>query len=145
MKIVFFEMEERQIQYFNEKIVGHDVEYHTESLQDAKGDSFYDADILCVFVFSRVTSKEIAKFKNLKFIATMSTGCDHIDVEECEERGISVCNVPAYGDNTVAEHAFGLILSLSRQIHKAYLRTTKKEFEYEGLLGFDLKGKTLGV
>jgi len=145
MKIVFFGIEDRQIHYFNEKIIGHDVEYHTESLQDAKGDSFYDADILCVFVYSKVTSKELAKFKNLKFIAAMSTGFDHIDVEECKERGIPVCNVPAYGDNTVAEHAFGLILTLSRQIHKAYLRTIKKEFEYEGLLGFDLKGKTLGV
>lgn len=145
MKIAFFGLEDRQVKYFNDKIIGQDVEYHTESLQDAKGDSFYDAEILAVFVYSKVTKKELDKFKKLKFIATMSTGFDHIDLEECKERGIPVCNVPAYGDNTVAEHAFGLILNLSRQIHKAYQRTIKKDFEYEGLLGFDLKGKTLGV
>ncbi len=145
MKIVFFGLEERQIDYFKERIMGHDVSYYKESLQDAKSDSFYDAEILCVFVYSKLTKQELDKFKKLKLVAAMSTGYDNIDLEECKKRGIFVCNVPAYGDNTVAEHAFGLILTLSRQIHKAYQRTLKKEFEYEGLLGFDLKGKTLGV
>jgi len=53
--------------------------------------------------------------------------------------------VPYYGENTVGEHAFGLILSLSRKIYKAYLRTTRLDFSLEGLMGFDLKGKTIGV
>jgi len=56
-----------------------------------------------------------------------------------------VCNVPYYGENTVAEHTFALILALSRNLHKAYIRTVQGNFSLEGLRGFDLKGKVLGV
>jgi D-lactate dehydrogenase len=63
----------------------------------------------------------------------------------CRKKGIAVSNVPSYGENTVAEHTFALILSLSRNIHKAYIRTTRGDFSLDGLRGFDLKGKTLGV
>ena len=82
---------------------------------------------------------------NLKCIATRSTGFDHIDLKEAQEKGIVVCNVPSYGENTVAEHTFALILSLSRNLRKAYLRTVQNNFSIDGLMGFDLKGKTLGV
>jgi D-lactate dehydrogenase len=75
----------------------------------------------------------------------MSTGFDHIDIEECKRRKIKVSNVPFYGENTVAEHAFGLILTLSRKIHQAIERTKRDDFSVDGLMGFDLKGKTLGV
>jgi D-lactate dehydrogenase len=81
----------------------------------------------------------------LKLIATRSTGFDHIALDECQKRGISVANVPYYGENTVAEHTFALILSLSRNIHKSYTRTLRGNFSIEGLKGFDLKGKTIGV
>jgi D-lactate dehydrogenase len=78
-------------------------------------------------------------------ITTRSTGFDHIDLKAASEKGIRVCNVPVYGENTVAEHTFALILSLSRNLRKAYLRTVQDNFSLEGLMGFDLKGKTLGV
>ncbi len=102
-------------------------------------------EYLSVFIYSHVTREIIQKAKQLKLIATRSTGFDHIDVAFCKKRGITVCNVPFYGENTVAEHTFALILSLSRSIHKAYVRTIKGNFSLEGLQGFDLKGKTLGV
>jgi D-lactate dehydrogenase len=63
----------------------------------------------------------------------------------CRKRHIAVSNVPSYGENTVAEHTFALILALSRNIHRAYVKTIKGDFSLEGLQGFDLKGKTLGV
>jgi D-lactate dehydrogenase len=78
-------------------------------------------------------------------ISTRSTGFDHIDLKECSERNITVCNVPFYGENTVAEHTFALILALSRNIHKTYVRTIINNFSLEGLRGFDLKGKTIGI
>ena len=78
-------------------------------------------------------------------ITTRSTGFNHIDIHEAKKQGSFVCNVPYYGENTVAEHTFALILSLSRNIHKAYVRTLRNDFTLEGLRGFDLKGKTLGV
>jgi D-lactate dehydrogenase len=81
----------------------------------------------------------------LKFIATRSTGYDHIDLAACRARHVTVSNVPSYGENTVAEHTFGLILALSRNIHRAYVRTARGDFSLDGLMGFDLKGKTIGI
>ena len=106
---------------------------------------YQDAQILSVFVHSMVSREILDRMPELRFIATRSTGYDQIDLEACSERGISVSNVPRYGENTVAEHTFGLILSLSRKIYKAYQRTIAGDFSLRGLEGFDLKGKTLGV
>ncbi|MEK6857224.1 MAG: NAD(P)-dependent oxidoreductase, partial [Nanoarchaeota archaeon] len=72
-------------------------------------------------------------------------GFDHINLKDCNKRKILVSNVPAYGDNTVAEHAFALILAISRRIVESVERTRKGSFSFEGLRGFDLKGKTIGV
>jgi len=80
----------------------------------------------------------------LKLIATRSTGFDHIDLEECRRRGILVANVPHYGEDTVAEHAFGMLLALTRKIHRCYERTSRGDFSLEGLRGIDLAGKTFG-
>jgi len=103
------------------------------------------ADIVSVFIYSRLSAKVLSKLKKLKFIATRSTGFDHIDIKEAKKRKILVANVPFYGENTVAEHTFALILSLSRNVHKSYLRTLRSDFSIEGLRGFDLKGRTIGV
>jgi len=78
-------------------------------------------------------------------VATRSTGFDHVDTAAARERGVVVSNVPAYGENTVAEHVFGLILTLSRKIMQAYRRVSQGQLSLEGLMGFDLMGKTLGV
>lgn len=102
-------------------------------------------DIISVFVHSQVTAEALEHFPALRMIATRSTGYDHIDLAACAARGIVVSNVPHYGENTVAEHTFALILDLSRNLHRAYLRTASGNFSLEGLQGFDLKGKTIGV
>ncbi|MBI3034501.1 hydroxyacid dehydrogenase, partial [Candidatus Woesearchaeota archaeon] len=66
-------------------------------------------------------------------------------LDECKKRNITVCNVPFYGENTVAEHTFALILALSRKIIEGAERTRKGDFSLDGLRGFDLKGKTIGI
>lgn len=104
-----------------------------------------DAEIVSVFIYSDLSKSVLDRMPNVRMIATRSTGYEHIDTDECARRGITVANVPYYGENTVAEHAFGLILSLSRKIYKAYTRTSRMDFSLEGLRGFDLKGKTIGV
>ncbi|MGB3681782.1 MAG: NAD(P)-dependent oxidoreductase [Rubrobacteraceae bacterium] len=104
-----------------------------------------DVEILMPFIHSAVGREELEAMPNLRFIATRSTGYDHIDLEAAAERGIPVSNVPAYGENTVAEHAFALILALSRKVHHAWTRTQRGDYALEGLRGFDLYGKTLGV
>ena len=103
-------------------------------------------EILCVFVDSSLKRETLEKFQNLKMIATRSTGFDHIDLAYCKEKNITVSSVPSYGENTVAEFAFALILSLARKLYASVdsIRETGK-YSFEGLIGFDLKGKTIGV
>lgn len=104
------------------------------------------ADIVSVFVDSQVSADVIAAFPNLKGVVTRSTGFDHIDLEAAEARGIVVCNVPSYGENTVAEHAFGLLLAISKRIVEGYdMLRLRGEYDPTRLTGFDLKGRTLGV
>jgi D-lactate dehydrogenase len=98
-----------------------------------------------VFIWTKVSGAIIEALPNLRLILTMSTGYDHIDLGACRARGITVCNVPHYGENTVAEHTFALILSLSRKLHAAYFQGLRGEFRIRELRGFDLYGKTLGV
>jgi D-lactate dehydrogenase len=87
----------------------------------------------------------LARFPGLRLIATRSTGIDHIDRDYCEEHRILVSNVPTYGENTVAEHVFALLLTISHNTFHAIDRTRKGDFSLQGLRGFDLAGKTIGV
>lgn len=103
------------------------------------------AEILAVFIESRVTKEVLERLPNLKLLVTRSTGFDHIDLDACAERGIIVTNVPVYGENTVAEHTFALLLALSRKLLTAEHHGRRGRWDREGLQGFDLKGKTVGV
>ena len=102
-------------------------------------------EILAVFVESPVTKAIINKLPKLKMIATMSTGFDHIDLTAAKTRHIPVCNVPSYGENTVAEHAMALMLGLTRKLFQSVKRVKEGVYDFHGLRGVDLKGKTLGV
>lgn len=104
-----------------------------------------DAQIVSAFIYSNLEATVLNQLPALQMIATRSTGIDHIDMASCRERNITVSNVPSYGANTVAEHSFALLLSLSRKIYQARERTLHNNFSFHGLQGFDLKGKVLGV
>ena len=151
MKIAFFELEDWEKKYFETKLNDHELSFFDEPLTEDfdqnlnGGPSGCDAEIISVFIYSKINAKTLDKLPKLKFIATRSTGYDHIDITECKKRGIVVSNVPSYGENTVAEHTFALILALSRKIVECVERTKKGSFELSGLRGFDLRGKTLGI
>jgi D-lactate dehydrogenase len=102
-------------------------------------------EILSIFVNSRLNDVALSALPALKLIATRSTGYDHIDLDYCRKRRITVSNVPVYGDNTVAEHTFAMILALSRKVIQSHNRARSGDFSPAGLQGFDLRGKTLGV
>ena len=104
-----------------------------------------DAEIISVFIYSDLDAPLLSQLPALRMIATRSTGYNHIDTVFCRERNIVVSNVPSYGANTVAEHTFALLLSLSRKIYQARERTLRNDFSFHGLQGFDLMGKVLGV
>lgn len=145
MKVAIFETKPWEKKFFNKALKGHDLKFIKEPISLDNCRLAEDSQILSTFIASKVNSEIINKLPSLKMIATRSTGFDHIDLKACQNKNIAVCNVPFYGENTVAEHAFALILTLSRNIHKAYLRTTRGDYTIEGLKGFDLRGKTLGV
>ncbi len=113
---------------------------------EAIGDEDVDGQVTAFspFIHSRVDAAQLDRMPNLRLIATRSTGFDHIDVEACRQRGILVANVPHYGEDTVAEHAFGMLLALTRKIHRCYERTSRGDFSIEGLRGIDLAGRTFG-
>lgn len=104
-----------------------------------------NADIVSIFVKSTARKDVLDQLPTLKFLATRSMGFEHIDLAECGKRNIVVSRVPVYGETTVAEHTFALILALSRKIFQSYERTERMNFNRAGLRGFDLAGKTLGV
>src|SRR3989344_8628843 len=145
MKIVFFEVQGWEIPIFKSKLKGYDLSFHMEPLSEENIDRAEKADVISVFIYSKIDKKVIDKLKKVKLITTRSMGYDHIDVGECKRKKIKVSVVPSYGENTVAEHTFALILALSRKIHQSHLRRLNHDFSIEGLKGFDLAGKTLGV
>jgi D-lactate dehydrogenase len=107
---------------------------------------FKDYEIISGFINSQFSKDVIEQLPNLKFIATRSTGFDHIDLKACQEKGILVANVPSYGSHTVAEYTFGLILMLVRKLYDAYHQVRETgSFDLEGLKGRELFGKTIGV
>ncbi len=126
------ELKEINVRFFDDKI--------EEYLEEIK-----DVEMIACFIYTKITKEIIAKLSKLKFIATLSTGFDHIDLKECKKRGILISNVPIYGSNTVAEHTFALLLTLSRNIQKAYSRAIEGNFSIDSLMGFDLYGKTIGI
>ena len=146
MHLAVFEIPPNEENYLRQSaLAAHELSFYSEPLQRENINLAKDAEVLSVFIYSRLGAAELASMPQLKLIATRSTGFDHIDLKACRERNLTVANVPFYGENTVAEHTFGLILALSRNIHRAYMRTSRGDFSWEGLMGFDLKGKTLGI
>jgi D-lactate dehydrogenase len=145
MKIAFFEIQDWEKNYLNKKLKGHDLKFFDKPLSLGSLAIDNNFDIISTFIYSKIDGRIIQNLPNLKLITTRSTGFDHIDLKECAKKKITVCSVPYYGENTIAEHTFALILSLSRNIHKAYVRTLRQDYSIEGLKGFDLKGKTIGV
>lgn len=104
-------------------------------------------DTVCVFVndeISQNTATQLAKL-GVKHIALRCAGYNNVDIAACHKVGISVSHVPVYSPHAVAEHAMALILTLNRKTHKAYNRVKEGNFNLQGLLGFTLHGKTVGV
>ncbi|MFP4623353.1 MAG: hydroxyacid dehydrogenase [Gemmatimonadota bacterium] len=145
MKIVVYEVEAWERETFERLRDEHEVVYHEEPLTEENAGDDADADVISTFIYSECQSRVLDSFDHLKLIASRSTGVDHIDMDWCDAHDVTVANVPSYGENTVAEHAFALLLALSHNIVEAAERTDRGDFSQDGLRGFDLRGRTLGV
>ena len=146
MKLAFFELHDWEEQYLRARLgAPHELLVYRGALADRDLPALAEVEIVSPFIYSKLTAERLARMPKLRFVATRSTGFDHLDMAECARRGIVVANVPSYGENTVAEHTFALVLALSRKVHEAFVRVRAGNFSLEGLRGFDLKGKTMGV
>lgn len=145
MKIVVFETEPWERDAFGPLEAEHEVSYPPHPLKAETAPEYADAAVISTFIYSELDHEVLSQLSDLRLVATRSTGYDHVDLDYCRENGILVCNVPSYAENTVAEHVFGLLLTLSHKLYEAIDRTRKGDFSPHGLQGFDLKGKTMGV
>lgn len=116
-----------------------------EALTEKNVDQYTDVEIVCVFIYSQLSADVLAKLPNLKCIVTRSVGYNHIDLAVAQAEGIPVCNVPDYGSHVIAEHVFALLLSSIRCVRSADEKVENCEFDFHGLRGVALKGKTMGV
>eukprot|EP00854_Cymbomonas_tetramitiformis_P017429 gene17429-20744_t len=104
-------------------------------------------DAVCLFVNDSCDAEVIETLSSggVKFIAMRCAGYDRVDVAAANAAGIRVSRVPAYSPYAIAEHAVTLMLTLNRQVHKSYLRVREGNFTLDGLVGFDMRGKTVGI
>lgn len=145
MNILFLHKEDWEREYIGDKFTGKNI-YFSKSFEETPAEILNSAEILSIFVSHQCKSEELGKLPNLKLIAARSTGFDYVDVAAARERGVEVVYVPSYGENTVAEFAFALLLSLSRKIPEAHEQITETgKFTQSNLRGFDLKDKIVGI
>lgn len=122
-----------------------EAHFYADELNESTAAKVKNVDCVSIFITSDITVSVLNALPNLKHIVCRSTGFNHVPMEAVNEKGITVSNVPTYGEHTVAEYAFALLLSLARKIPQAIEITKSGSMEHQGLTGFDLAGKTLGV
>src|SRR5882724_489876 len=144
-KIILFEIEEWEKEQLKNIFTDAQVFFTKSKVQHETDIEVFTAEVISTFIYSTLTRDALTIFPNLKSIATRSTGYDHIDLVYCQEKGITVVNVPSYGAASVAEQTYALILAISRKLIQTVERSRRRNFDLEGLQGFDLEGKTLGV
>ncbi len=147
--ILFFSAKPYDQSFFNEhnadfgyKLVLYETHLGAHSVHMVR-----DAAVVCVFVNDKVSADVVEQLaaNGVKIIALRCAGFNNIDIAACKTHGIKVCRVPAYSPEAVAEHALALIMTLNRKTHKAYNRVREQNFSLNGLLGFNVHGKTIGV
>ncbi|MFD2167418.1 2-hydroxyacid dehydrogenase [Thalassotalea euphylliae] len=104
-------------------------------------------DAICIFVNDTADKHVLEKLASfgIKVIALRCAGFNNVDIEAAQQLGLQICRVPEYSPEAVAEHTVGLMLTLSRKFHKAYNRIREDNFSLDGLMGFNLHNKTVGI
>jgi len=124
-----------------------EITYFDSALSSETVDSARGFRAVCLFVNDRCDENIIERLRALgvELIALRCAGFNHVDLEACASNGIDVVRVPAYSPHAVAEHCVGLMLTLNRKFHQAYQRNRAGYFVLDGLTGFDMHGKTVGI
>ena len=149
MKVAVFSSKPYDRQFFERvnQQYNHELQFFEPSLTSATASLAAGYEAVCVFVNDRLDRDtiEILQSQGIKLIALRCAGYNNVDLNAASELGLTVVRVPAYSPYAVAEHAIALILTLNRKIHRAYYRVREGNFALNGLLGFDLHGRTVGI
>jgi D-lactate dehydrogenase len=142
---IFYDTTKQDKKHLEEFLEGtdHHIVWEEATLDD--GNIHAEAEVISVFVSSKVTRQHLEQMPKLKLIACRSTGYNNIDLQAASERGVAVTNVPSYGNHTVAEYAFMLILALSRRLMLTNESVKSGRVNQQELMGFDLHGKVFGI
>ena len=126
---------------------GFEIKYYTGNLSLNNVSLTQGVEVVCIFVNDNVDAELIQHLKDngVRLIALRCAGYNNVDIAAAQRAGIAVVRVPAYSPHAVAEYAVALMLSLNRKIQRASWRTRDGNFSLNGLMGFDMYGKTLGV
>lgn len=148
MKLAFFDTKSYDIPGFDRYGIpaGVEIKYFEPNLNRDTVTLAAGFDAVCVFVNDTVDAVVVEKLCQLgvKAIVLRCAGFNNVDIKACEGK-LRVFRVPAYSPHAVAEHAMALLLTINRRTHKAYIRTRDFNFSLQGLAGFDLYGKTVGI
>ncbi|PQO33544.1 2-hydroxyacid dehydrogenase [Blastopirellula marina] len=149
MKVAVFGTKSYDRQFLEAAAKGTEIQWHffEPRLTETTVPLAHPFPAICCFVNDMLGGEVLSRLAEGKtrMIAMRCAGYNNVDLAEAKQLGIQVARVPAYSPYAVAEHAVGLILTLNRKYHKAYNRVREGNFSIEGLLGFDLHGKTVGV
>lgn len=147
-KIVFFDVRDNERETLTAFCKGkYDFTFVEEPLDDKTvlTEDIKKAEVVSCFTFSRVDENILKQFPNLKLIALRCVGFNHIDTEYCKKNDIAVLNSLGYGNVTVAEFAFGLILDVMRKISRSYMNLKNEHLDRDIYTGFELKDKNIGI
>ena len=148
MKLAFFDTKSYDIPGFDRYGIpaGVQIKYFEPNLNEDTASLAAGFDAVCVFVNDTVNAEVVEKLYQLgvKAIVLRCAGFNTVDIKACQGK-LRVFRVPAYSPHAVAEHAMALLLTINRRTHKAYIRTREFNFSLQGLAGFDLYGKTVGI
>lgn len=143
MKTIFFEVQEWEKSLL--QLQFPDAVLTEDKLSSNTAGKYADAEIVSCFVYSTIDKAVVDSLPALKYVATRSTGFDHIDAAYCKTRNVQVSNVPEYGSRTVAEYTYALMLAVSRKVYEGIHQSKECNFDHKALQGIDLFGKKLGV
>lgn len=149
MKVFLYDTHHFEKEHFSQANLrhSHEITFYEGRLNEKSAIAAKGFECVCPFVndtLNKTVLIELVK-NGTKLVALRSAGFNHVDLEAAAELGLRVVRVPEYSPYSVAEHSMALILTLNRKIHKAYNRVREGNFSLEGLVGFDLHGKTIGV
>jgi D-lactate dehydrogenase len=149
MRIAFFSTRRFDREFFDaaNRRHGHDIHFLEARLTPATSALASDAPAVCAFVNDDLHAEVLASLAaiGVRLIALRSAGFNHVDLAQARALGMTVVRVPAYSPYSVAEHTVAMMLSLNRKIHRAYARVREGNFALDGLVGFDMRGKAIGL